>query len=187
MRRLSSGVWILAVVWLVAGEPAGAEIRIGDLDVFLNDHEVTVQAVALNAVPPTFHESIQSGIPAHVRFTVELWQYTPYWRDRLLNTVVVERHLTYNVVTKEYKVTFLKGEARPVYTTRDLRDARRVLSELHAAKLTPASALSADDVIYVRLRAEAALNGENTFLTRVAGLAEQTVVRSDYRTLRRIQ
>jgi hypothetical protein len=179
---------MLAVaVWLVVAEPASAEIRISDLDVFLNDHEVTVHAVALNAVPPTFHESIQSGIPAHVRFTVELWQFTPYWRDRLLNTIVVERHLTYNVVTKEYKVTFLKGESRPLYTTRDLRDAQRVLSELRAAKLTPASALSADDVIYIRLRAEAALNGENTFITRVAGLAEQTMVQSDYRTLRRVQ
>jgi hypothetical protein len=188
MRRLLPGAWLFAVaVWLVVGAPAAAEIRVNDLDVFLNDHEVTVHAVALGTVPPNFYESIDSGIAAHVRFTVELWQYNRFWRDRLLTTMIFERHLTYNAVTKEYKVTFLKGESRPVYSTRDLRDAQRVLSELRAAKLTPASSLGAADIIYIRLRAETALNGENTWVTRAAGLAEQAVVQSDYRTLRRVQ
>jgi hypothetical protein len=188
MDRVRVRVWVLAVaVWLVVATPARAELRIGELDVFLNDFEVTVHAVALGAVPATFLEPIQSGIAAHVRFTVELWQFTPYWRDRLLTTKVIERHLTYNVVSKEYRVTFVKGETRPVYTTRDLRDAQRVLSEMRAAKLTPASALGAEDVIYVRLRAETALNGENTWVARVSGMAEQTFVQSDYRTLKRVQ
>lgn len=169
------------------GAPAGAELRINDLDVFLNDHEVTVHVVVIGVVPPTFHEGIESGIPAHVRFTIELWQYNRLWRDRLLTTKVLERHLTYNLVTKEYKIAFLQGETRPGYTTRDLRDAQRVLSEARSAKLTPASSIDNEDVIYVRVRVETALNGENTFVARMAGLAEQTLIQSDYRTLRRIQ
>ena len=35
--------------------------------------------------------------------------------------------------------------------------------------------------------ADASLNGENTFLTRMAGTAEQTDRQSDYYTLARIQ
>lgn len=178
---------LAAALWLAVGAPARADIRLSDLTVYLNDHEVTVQVVALGAVPPTFHESVHSGIPAHVRFTIELWQYNRYWRDRLLTTQLVERHLTYNLVTKEYRVTFLKGEARPMYTTRELRDAQRVLSELRATKLTPASDLDPEDIIYVRVLAEAALNGENTFLARLAGTAEQTIQQSDFRRIRRVQ
>ena len=178
-------VWLLAV--LAVAVPAGAELRIGDLEVYLNDHEVTVAVAALGTVAPGYHESMESGIPAFVRFTIELWRYNRMWRDRLLVSKVVERHLTYNVVTKEYKVTFLKGETRPIYSTRDLRDAQRVLSEARPVKLTPASSLDLDDVIYVRVRAETALNGENTWVNRMAGTAEQTFVQSEFRTIRRIQ
>lgn len=177
----------VAAVWLVAAAPARAELRLSDLALYLNDHEVTVHVVAVGAVPAGFHESIQSGIPSHVRFTIELWQLNRGWRDRLLTRRVVDRHLTYNVVSKEYRVTFLKGETRPVYTTRDLRDAQRVISELRAAKVTPASTLDPEAVIYVRVRAEAALNGENTFVTRLAGTAEQVELQSAFRTLRRVQ
>ncbi len=178
-------VWLLAV--FAVAVPAHADLRIGDLEVYLNDHEVTVAVAALGTVAPGYHEGIQSGIPTFMRFTIELWQYNRMWRDRLLVSKVVERHLTYNVVTKEYKVTFLKGETRPVYSTRDLRDAQRLLSEARSVKLIPASSLEPDDVIYVRVRAESALNGENTFVARMAGTAEQTFVQSDFRTIRRIQ
>src|SRR2546425_7937692 len=85
MRGARSGLCVLAAaLWLAVGAPARAEIRLSDLTIYLNDYEVTVHVVALGAVPPTFYESIQSGIPAHVRFTIELWQYNRFWRDRLL-------------------------------------------------------------------------------------------------------
>ena len=43
------------------------------------------------------------------------------------------------------------------------------------------------DVIYVRVHAEAALNGENSFVTRMAGTAEETMRQSEYRTITRVQ
>jgi hypothetical protein len=178
---------VAAALALALAAPARAELRISDLDVFLNDHEVTVHVVLLGALPAAFHEGVQSGIPAHVRFTVELWQYHRYWRDQLLMTKAVERSLAYNVVTKEFKVSSLRGEPQPVLATRDLRDAQRVLSEVRGLKLAPATALAPAAVIYVRVTAEAALNGENTFLTRMAGTAEQVTRQSDYRTMERVQ
>src|SRR5262245_36395282 len=132
---------LLAVFLLVFGAPAmaPAQLRISDLDVFLNDHEITVQVVVLGAVPQGFHEGLQSGVPAHVRFTVELWQYNRLWPNKLVTAKTVERSLEYNVVMKEYKVASVRGETRGAYATRDLRDAQRVLSELRGLKLGPAS------------------------------------------------
>ena len=124
---------------------------------------------AAGAIPEAFHEGIQSGIPAHVRYTVELWQYQRYWRGPALLSRMVERQLAYNVVTKEYKVSALQGETREPHLTRDLRDAQRVLSELRGLKLTPAGALDPAEVIYVRVHAETALNGENSFVARMTG------------------
>ena len=177
----------LALLIMVIATPAGADLRISDLDVFLNDHELTVNVAVLGAIAPAFHEGIQSGIPTHLRYTVELWQYNPYWRDNLLLTRLVERQLAYNVVTKEYKVTTLKGEPRTPHVTRDLRDAQRVLSEVRGLKLGPAATLDPAGVIYVRVHAEAALNGDNSFVTRMAGTAEQAMRQSDYRTMLRVQ
>jgi Domain of unknown function (DUF4390) len=171
----------------VIATPASADLRISDLDVFLNDHELTVNVAVLGALAPAFHEGLQSGIPTHVRYTVELWQYNRYWRDSLLLTRVIERQLAYNVVTKEYKVVSLKGEPRPPHVTRDLRDAQRVLSEVRGLKLGPAAAMDPAEVIYVRVHAETALNGEHSFVTRMAGTAEQAMRQSDYRTMLRVQ
>jgi len=180
-------VLLAIAMLLLLGTSAGAQLRINDLDVYLNDHEVTVHVVALGALGPGVQEGIESGLPAHVRFTIELWQYNRLWRDRLLITHVLERHVTYNVVTKEYKISFAKGETRAPYATRELRDAQRVIAEVHGIKLTPASTLEPSGVIYVRVHAEAALSGENNVLSRMAGTAEQAVRQSDYRSLMRTQ
>jgi len=177
----------LAAVVLALAAPADADLRISDLDVFLNDHELTVNVSLLGAVPGGFSEGIESGIPAHVRYTVELWQYKRFWRDNLLLARVVERQLAYNVVTKEYKVTSLKGETRAPHVTRDLRDAQRVLSELRGLKLTPTATMDPNDVIYVRVYVVSALNGENSFVTRMAGTAEETMRQSEFRTIMRVQ
>jgi Domain of unknown function (DUF4390) len=178
---------VLATLVVAIAAPAGADLRITDLDVFLNDHELTVNVAVLGALAPGFQEGMQSGIPAHLRYTVELWQYNRFWRDSLLLTKVVERALTYNVVTKEYKVSVVKGDARAPHVTRDLRDAQRVLSEVRGLKLTPASSLDPAEVIYVRVHVEAALNGDNSFVTRMAGTAEEARRQTDYRTILRVQ
>jgi hypothetical protein len=181
-------VTVAMAVWLLAATtPAPAELRVSDLDVYLNDHDVTVHVVLLGTIPAGFQEGLQSGIPAHVRYTVELWQYNRMWRDALIKSVTIERQLAYNVVTKEYKVISLKGETRPTHGTRDLRDAQRVLSEVQGLKLGPASGLDPAEIFYVRVHAECALNGENTFLARMSGTAEQTMRQSDFRTIQRVQ
>jgi len=178
---------VVATLIVVIAAPAAADLRISDLDVFLNDHELTVNVAVLGSIGPAVQEGIQSGIPTHLRYTIELWQYNRYWRDSRLLTKVVERQLAYNVVTKEYKVTALKGETRIPYVTRDLRDAQRVLSEVRGLKLSPIGAVDPAEVIYVRVHAESALNGENSIVTRMAGTAEQVMRQSDYRTMQRVQ
>jgi hypothetical protein len=185
--RLARVAAVLALLLLAGTGPARADLQVNELYVYLNDHDVTVHVVLLGTIPPGFHEGLQSGIPAHVRYTVELWQYNRMWRDALLKSVTIERQLSYNVVTKEYKVVSLKGETRSAHATRDLRDAQRVLSEVQGLKLGPASGLDPAEIFYVRVRAESALNGENTLLARMSGTAEQTMRQSDFRTIQRVQ
>jgi uncharacterized protein DUF4390 len=173
---------LLALVVLAgAAVSARAAIRISDLDLSVNERAVTVHIMALGAVPPGFREGLESGLPAHVRYTVELWQYNRLWLDTLLLTRVVERQLTYNVVSKEYKVVSVLGEARAPYVTRAIHEAQRLLAEIRGLTLTPPTALDPAETFYVRVIAAAALNGENTLIGRLAGTAEETSLRSQRR------
>jgi hypothetical protein len=174
LRPLLLACCVLATCWLLAPAPATAQIRISNLSVFLNDFDVTVQVVLLGAIPTTLHESLHSGVPTHVRFTVELWQYSRLWVERRLKSRTVERQITYNVLTKEYKVTSLTGEQREPLLTRNLREAQRVVSELRLPKLAPAASLDPSELFYVRVRADVSLNGENSWVARVAGDAAET-------------
>ncbi len=66
-------VLVAAALALALSVPAQAELRISELEVFLNDHEVTVHVVLLDVLPAGLDGGIQGGISAHVRFTVAMW------------------------------------------------------------------------------------------------------------------
>jgi hypothetical protein len=94
--------------------------------------------------------------------------------DRRLQARTVERQLTYNVLTKEYKVVSLKGETREPILTKDLREAQRVISELRVGQLAPVAALDKQDLYYVRVRSDVSLGGVNSWFARMTGEAAET-------------
>ncbi len=177
LGKVVVGASLLAALVLAAEagfRSARAEVRISNLSVFLNDYDVTVSVVLYDAVPDALHESIHTGIPAHVRYYVELWQYTRMGVDRRLQARTIERQLTYNVLTKEYKVTSLKGETREPVLTKDLREAQRVISELRVGRLAPVAALDKQELYYVRVRSDVSLGGVNSWFARLTGEAAET-------------
>jgi hypothetical protein len=173
IRNIALAASLLAAV-LMGPPGAAAQVRVSNLAVFLNDYDVTVTVVLFGAVPSALHESIHTGIAAHVRYYVELWQHTRLGVDRRLQARMVERQLTYNVLTKEYKVAPIKGEQREPLLTKDLREAQRVISELRVGQLAPAAALDKQELYYVRARSDVSLGGVNSWFARMTGEAEET-------------
>jgi hypothetical protein len=173
IRKVALAASLLAAV-LLGAPGAEAEVRISNLAVFLNDYDVTVTVVLFDAVPSALHESIHTGIAAHVRYYVELWQHTRMGVDRRLQARMVERQLTYNVLTKEYKVAPVKGEQREPLLTKDLREAQRVISELRVGQVAPVAALDKQELYYVRVRSDVSLGGVNSWFARMTGEAEET-------------
>jgi hypothetical protein len=170
-----------------SGPAMAADLKIGNVAVFLNDNDVTVHVVLLGALPSALHESLHSGIPIHVRISVELRQQGTF-RDAVVQQRSIERQVSYNVLTKEYKVGSVAGEQWNPYVTKQLREAQRVVSDLRVAQLFPGTQLDTRELYYVRVRAEAALGGVNTWVARFAGDAEETPwVRSSLLTLQRRQ
>lgn len=163
-----------ALCVLGTASPSWAELRISNLSVFLNDFDVTVNVVLLGALSETMRESLHSGIATHVRLHVELWQQNRFLADTRIQARTVERQLTYNVLTKEYKVAPVKGEQREPLLTKDLREAQRVISELRVGQLAPVAALDKQELYYVRVRSDVSLGGVNSWFARMTGEAEET-------------
>lgn len=179
---------MVALCVLGSASPTWAELRISNLSVFLNDFDVTVHVVLLGALPEPMRESLHSGIATHVRLHVELWQQNRFLADRRIQARTVERQLTYNVLTKEYKVIALSGEQREPYVTKDLREAQRVVSEARVHNLAPATSLSRFELYYVRVRSDVSQGGVNSWIARFAGDAEETPwVQSSLLTVNRSQ
>jgi hypothetical protein len=178
-----------AALWMLASaDPVRAELRISNLSVFLNDFDVTVHVVLFGALPEPMLESLHSGIPMHVRLSVELWQQNRFLADRRIQTRTIERQVTYNVLTKEYKVLSLTGEQREPYLTKDLREAQRVVSEMRVGNLAPAASLSRRELYYVRVRSDVSQGGVNSWFARFTGDAEETPwVQSNLLTVTRSQ
>jgi hypothetical protein len=144
----------LTLLLLLAGDAWAAPLRISNLVVTNADRTLLVHLVLLGSLPDGVVEGLGTGIPATVRFQVELWQYNSWWVDRRIAAAILERQVVYDVVTKEYRVSPVQGEEREPYVTRDIWEAERVLSEVRGLRLVPITSLRSQDLYYVRARAD---------------------------------
>lgn len=157
MLRPRWRVGALAAAWglalLLSDQGWAGPLRVSNLVVTNADRILIVNAVLLGSLPEAVVEGLGTGIPATVRFQVELWQHNSWWVDRRIAAKILERQVMYDVLTKEYRVSAVQGEEREPYVTRDIWEAERVLSEVRALRLAPISSLRAQDLYYVRVRA----------------------------------
>ena len=169
-RRWPTGILAVVLGLVFAAGPASgapAPFRISNLVVANSDSTLLVTLVLLGAMPDGIVEGLGTGIPASVRFQLELWQYNSWWVDRRVVAKLVERQVVYDVLTKEFRVAALQGEEREPYVTRDVWEAERVLSELRAFKLTQMSHLNLDELYYVRVRAEVRSGVPDSSVSRI--------------------
>ena len=161
-------ILIVALLGLLSALPKSeaTEMKLSNLTVSLNDADVTVQAVLLGAIPPNLKEGLEGGIPITVRFGVELLQFRRLWVNRLIVSKVIERQMTYDLLTKEFRVIVTKDERRDPYTTKELREAQRVVSEFRL-KLLPVSELNPRELYFVRVRAETSAGSGLSFFSRL--------------------
>jgi Domain of unknown function (DUF4390) len=168
-RRWPAGGLAVALGLLLAAGAvsAAAPVRISNLVVTNSESTLLVNLVLLGAMPDGIVEGLGTGIPAGVRFQLELWQYNSWWVDRRVVAKLVERQVVYDVLTKEFRVSPVQGEEREPYVTRDVWEAERVLSEVRGYKLTPIAHLNLDELYYVRGRAEVRSGAPDSSVSRI--------------------
>ena len=192
-RWPTGGLAVALLLLLTAGAVMGAAgpLRISNLVVTNAERTLLVNLVLLGTMPDGIVEGLGTGIPAGVRFQLELWQYNSWWVDRRVVAKLVERQVVYDVLTKEFRVSPVQGEEREPYVTRDVWEAERVLSEVRGYKLTPIAHLNLDELYYVRVRAEVRSGAPDSSVSRimpfVSSRAETPWEQTPLLTLRRVR
>ena len=157
----------LGLVSLPAAPGWAGPLRISNLVVTNSDKTLLVSMVLLGSLPEGVVEGLGTGIPATVRFQVELRQYSPWWVDRRVAAKILERQVVYDVLTKEYRVSAVQGEEREPYVTRDIWEAERVLSEIRGFRLVPIASLKSQDLYYVRARADVRSGAPDSSISKI--------------------
>ena len=161
---------VLALALLLAEHAWAGPLRISNLVVTNSERTLLVNLVLLGALPDGIVEGLATGIPATVRFQVELWQFNNWWVDRRIAAKILERQVVYDVLTKEYRVQVVQGEERDPYVTRDIWEAERVLSEVRSLRLVPITSLKGQDLYYVRARADIRSGVPDSSLSKIVPL-----------------
>jgi hypothetical protein len=172
LRPLWRGGALAALVGLVLVlSPPGwaAPLRLANLVVTNADNTLLVNMVLLGSLPEGVVEGLSTGIPASVRFQVELWQYNSWWFDRRVVVKVLERQVVYDVLTREYRVTASQGEEREPYVTRDIWEVERVLSEVRSLRLVTIASLKGQDLYFVRARADVRAGAPDSSISKIVG------------------
>jgi hypothetical protein len=169
--RWGIGALAVAVGLVLLSAPGWAgPLRIANLAVTNTDKTLLVSMVLLGSLPEGMVEGLATGIPATVRFQVELRQFNSWWFDRRIAAKILERQVVYDVLTREYRVSAVQGEERDPYVTRDIWEAERVLSEVRGLRLVPIASLRNQDLYYVRARADVHSGAPDSSISKIVPL-----------------
>jgi len=118
------------------------------------------QVLASFAAPDTYsadvRESVQSGLPTTLTYTVELRQSSLIWFDRTLSTATAAAAIKYDALTASYQVTRMTdGQVLSSDRTAKEDDAKKWATEFERVKLSNGDGLEANGEYYVRVRARA--------------------------------
>ena len=149
-RRFAS-VGLAAV--LSAAVLLAADVRVTPL---IANGQVFASFTAPDTYSSDVRESVQSGLPTTLTYTVDLRQSSFIWFDRTLATSSVAAAIKFDALTGSFQVTRMTdGQVLSSDRTSKEDDARKWATEFERVKLSNGDGLEPNGEYYVRVRARA--------------------------------
>jgi hypothetical protein len=154
MRRVSTWLLLFSLAFGSALSPAMAKEKasIRDLTLVIDKGGVGISFFVQHCFSPKIEETIQSGVPVTVFFSVRLSQTRRLWRDRRLAFLRFARRIHYDNLKKVYEV-FLE-DTSPAVVFEDFSEARESLASVDNVRLIPRRPLTEQATYYVSVKAE---------------------------------
>ncbi|MGE4560108.1 MAG: DUF4390 domain-containing protein [Desulfobulbus sp.] len=117
--------------------------EIKDIIVTTSDVDLLLFATVKNGFTREMVDEVKSGSPIVFTFNLELVKASEHWLDTSLVKTAVTHTLSYVPQQQEYRIAF-SNQPDKVVTTKDLEQAKQLMSELNGVKVITLSRLVPD-------------------------------------------
>ena len=139
--RPITAVLLCALAFLVAMPVASADtVAVRSAELRIEEGEVLLNAefdLTLNA---TLEEALQRGIPLYFLLEFELARSRWYWLDEKVSQTTISYRVSYNALTRQYRVALGSGLLAPTFNT--LEEVERYVGRVTSRPVASVSALS---------------------------------------------
>jgi hypothetical protein len=145
--------WVGLIAVLSAAVLLAADVRVTPL---IANGQVFASFTAPDTYSADVRESVQSGLPTTLTYTVDLRQSSFIWFDRTLATASVAAAIKFDALTGSFQVTRMTdGQVLSSDRTSKEEEARKWATEFERVKLSNGDGLEPNGEYYVRVRARA--------------------------------
>lgn len=142
----------LVLVALLAGTAATAlAVDLSDVRVTHVEQWLAVSLRTTQVLSPRVRDSLERGMPATVRLSVDVWKVRLGWFDQLVRTERAELRVARNAWSDEYQ---MRRQAGPLVTLLDLDEVEREFERPIRVRVLPVAALDPDARYYAIARIE---------------------------------
>ena len=150
-RRLRQTAF--AALLLGAAAAAAEDAAIEDLVPVVRSDGIFVSFRAGEAFNQDIEHAIQTGLEVNFRYNVELKRPRGIWLDGQVARRVISATVTYDNLTKRYKLTReIDGKIDATEIVADAEAMRRFMTTFESLRLFELSALEPNDSYYVRVK-----------------------------------
>lgn len=128
-------------------------VTIGELTATTSEKYLILFATLENSFTSEMIEILQSGIPLHFTFYIELNKITEKLPDEQITALTLQHTMTFDTLKESYKVT-IEEEKNKNYSFRYLLEAQRMINEINGAKVIELSQLIPENIYKLKVRAE---------------------------------
>lgn len=124
----------------LAGVAGADTIAVRSADLRIEEGEVLLNAEFDLALNPTLEEALQRGIPLYFLLEFELSRSRWYWLDEKVSQTTVSYRVSYNALTRQYRVALGSGLLAPTFNT--LEEVERYVGRVTSRPVASASAVT---------------------------------------------
>jgi hypothetical protein len=107
--RVSTAAWLLAGLFVLTlgfgGMSYAQSLKVREATLEHSENEYQVNANFEVELSPTLEDALNRGVPLYFVLEFRLWQARWWWFDRKIAAVDEVRRLTYNALTRQYRLS----------------------------------------------------------------------------------
>ena len=128
-------------------------VTIEELTATTSEKHLILFATLKNSFTSEMIEILDSGIPLHFTFYIELHKIAEKVPDEQVTELILKHTMIFDTLKENYKVT-LEEDKNKTHSFRSLLEAQKIINEINGIEVIELSQLIPDNLYKIKIRAE---------------------------------